>query len=103
MNNPLKIALVDDHVLLRNGLAELLNILGYQVTSQSSNGKAFINTLNVDHLPDLVFMDINMDVMDGFETTVWVSTHYPSIKVLALSMYDDERSIIRMIKNGARG
>jgi DNA-binding NarL/FixJ family response regulator len=103
MNNPLKIALVDDHVLLRNGLAELLNISGFEVISQSNNGKDFVDNIKPNLLPDLVFMDINMPVMDGFETTLWISNNYPDVKVIALSMYDDESSIIRMIKNGARG
>lgn len=48
-------------------------------------------------------MDINMPVKDGYETAAWLKNNYPGIKVLALSMLDDENAIIRMIKNGARG
>jgi DNA-binding NarL/FixJ family response regulator len=48
-------------------------------------------------------MDINMPVKDGYETALWIKNNYPEIKVLALSMYDDEGAIIRMLKNGARG
>jgi DNA-binding NarL/FixJ family response regulator len=48
-------------------------------------------------------MDINMPEMDGFETTVWLKKNYPEIKVLVLSMYDNEASIIRMLKCGAKG
>jgi DNA-binding NarL/FixJ family response regulator len=48
-------------------------------------------------------MDINMPVMDGYATAAHIKQHFPEIKVLALSMYDDEAAIIRMLKNGARG
>jgi DNA-binding NarL/FixJ family response regulator len=48
-------------------------------------------------------MDINMPEMNGFETTLWLKINYPLVYVIVLSMYDDENSIIRMIKNGACG
>jgi DNA-binding NarL/FixJ family response regulator len=48
-------------------------------------------------------MDINMPEMDGFQTTLWLKKNHPTVNVLALSMYDDENAIIRMIKNGAQG
>jgi DNA-binding NarL/FixJ family response regulator len=48
-------------------------------------------------------MDINMPEMDGFETTLWLKKNHPSVKVLALSMYDDDNAIIRMLRNGAKG
>ena len=44
-----------------------------------------------------------MPLMNGYETTLWLKNNYPEVKVVALSMYDDEQSVIRMIKNGARG
>jgi DNA-binding NarL/FixJ family response regulator len=54
-------------------------------------------------IPDLVLMDINMPVKDGYETTLWLKKNHPGVLVLALSMYDDESAIIRMLKSGARG
>lgn len=103
MNKSTKIVLVDDHVLLRNGLASLVGNLGYEVLYECSNGRQFIDKLKKDNLPELVLMDINMPEMDGYETMLWLKRNFPLINVIALSMYDDENAIIRMIKNGAKG
>jgi DNA-binding NarL/FixJ family response regulator len=97
------IALVDDHALLRNGLAGLVTNLGHEVLFEANNGKEFIDKLDKNKLPDIVLMDINMPVKDGYETTKWLKQNHPGIKVLALSMYDNESSIIRMLKSGAKG
>ena len=97
------IVLVDDHSLLRIGLAQLLQSIGFTVVFEADDGKEFIDKLQRSTLPDVVLMDINMPMMDGFETTQWLKINYPDIKVLALSMYDNESSIIRMLKCGAKG
>ena len=99
----IQIALADDHVLLRKGLASLVQSLGYAVAFEASNGQELIDKMPDAVLPDLVLMDINMPDKDGYETTLWLKQNHPSIKVLALSMYDDEMAIIRMLKNWARG
>ncbi len=97
------IALVDDHALLRDGLARLIKSLEHTVVLEAANGKDFINMLDPETLPELVLMDINMPVMDGYETTLWLKQKYPNIIVMALSMYDNETAIIRMMKCGAKG
>jgi DNA-binding NarL/FixJ family response regulator len=97
------VALVDDHVLLRNGLASLVRNLGYEVVFEANHGDDFIATMKTQGKPDLVLMDINMPVKDGYETTMWLKKNHPEVMVLALSMYDDESAIIRMLKSGARG
>lgn len=102
MNN-IKVALVDDHVLLRKGLANLISSQGYITHFECDNGKQLINRLDKHNLPDIILMDINMPEMDGFESTLWLKRNYPIVKVIALSMYDDENAIIRMLKNGAKG
>ena len=98
-----KIVLVDDHVLVRKGLGKLVHNLGYRVLFEASNGVEFCEKLDAADLPDLVVLDIHMPGMDGYETALWLKKNYPDIKVLALSMYDDDKAVIRMLKNGARG
>jgi two-component system, NarL family, invasion response regulator UvrY len=99
-----QVALADDHILLRNGLAGLIRSLDdYQVIFEANNGKDFIGKLNSASLPDIVLMDINMPEMDGYDTAGWLKQHHPAVKVLALSMYDNEQSIIRMLRCGAKG
>ncbi len=98
------VALIDDHVLLRNGLANLVESFGnYKVLFQADNGKQFIESLQKGIVPDIVLMDINMPIMDGHETALWIRQNNFKISILALSMYDDENSIIKMFKAGAKG
>ncbi len=97
------LVLVDDHVLLRNGLAGLVKNLGHTVLFEASNGDDFIEKLKPRSLPQIVLMDINMPEKDGYETTQWLKANHPEVKVLALSMYDSESAIIRMLKSGAKG
>jgi two-component system, NarL family, invasion response regulator UvrY len=99
----INLVLVDDHILLRNGLANLLTSKGFNILFQASNGKEFIDNLLPSNLPDVVLMDINMPIMDGFETTQWLTKNYPAVKVIAVTMYDSETNIIKMIRAGARG
>ncbi len=101
----LSVALVDDHVMLRTGLANLIeDINGYEVILQSDNGKDFTTKIATNNLsPDIVLLDVSMPHMDGFETAKWITTNLPLAKILVLSMFDDEKSIIKMIRNGAKG
>jgi two-component system, NarL family, invasion response regulator UvrY len=103
-NNKIKVVLADDHVLLRNGLAGLVNSFdNYEVIFEADNGLDFQKKLSKDKMPDLVLMDINMPEMDGYATAQWLKQNYPLVKVMALSMYDNENAIIRMFKAGAKG
>lgn len=99
-----KIALVDDHPLLRAGLAELINgFAGYRVVLEVGNGRELTQRLDPTDLPDVALLDIQMPFMDGFATAEWLTATHPSVKILALTVEDHESSIIRMLKCGARG
>ena len=99
-----KIAIVDDHILFRRGLSIIINSFAeYKIISEASNGREFVNNINPNNLPGIVLLDITMPEMNGYETARWLFTHYPGIKVLALSMLNEERAIIKMLKNGAKG
>jgi len=98
------IALVDDHILLRSGLASVIGgFEGFQIIFEADNGQSFIEKLASNPDPDIVLLDITMPVMNGFETAEWIKKNRPEIKVIVLSMLDDDSSIIRMIRYGARG
>ncbi len=99
-----KIALVDDHVLLRDALSKIINHFdGYSVLFVANNGRHFIQMLDPDNLPNIVIMDVNMPVMNGFETTQWITENHPDMKVIALSMLKEEHAVIRMLRHGAKG
>lgn len=99
-----KIALVDDHKLFRKGLLELINgFSGYTVSLEAENGKDFIRKLFPEKVPDIVLLDISMPVMDGFDTAVWLQEHHPGVKILALSMSNDDETVLRMLKCGVDG
>ncbi len=99
------IAIIDDHMLFAQSLKSLIDTFeDFEVIHQANNGQAFIEELNKNSkLPDIALMDMNMPIMDGAETTYWLQKNFPSIKVLALSMDDNENSILKMIRNGAKG
>ena len=78
------VVLVDDHVLLRSGLASLISGFGeYEVLFEACSGKDLIRQLKYSRRPDIVLLDINMPDMDGFETACWLKRNFPEIKVLA--------------------
>lgn len=100
----ISIAIVDDHTLFRSGLASLLEEFDeINVMFEAVNGLDLQSKINNHQHVQLVLMDINMPVMDGFAATKWVKTNHPNVHVLALSMLEDEKAIIGMLKAGAGG
>lgn len=99
------LAIVDDHQLFRDGIAELIEGFGaYEIMIEADSGKDFMNQLGANgRIPEVVLLDINMKEMDGFETATWLKENYPDVKILALSMYENESAIIRMLRLGSRG
>ncbi len=102
--NKNKIIIVDDHELVASSISDLINKLpNYEVTYIAKNGKELQSFLgNKKNLPEIILLDINMPIMDGFQTMDWLSNKF-TIPVLALTMNEDESSIIKMIKLGAKG
>jgi DNA-binding NarL/FixJ family response regulator len=98
------IAIVDDHTLFRDGVASLMGEFEeLQVVFEAENGEHMQQMLTRHPQPQVILMDINMPVMDGYLATKWIKDHHPQIKVLALSMFEDDKAVIRMIKSGAGG
>ena len=99
-----RIALVDDHVLLRDALASAIDGFGdCKVTILANNGKELMSRFEARLCPHLVILDINMPEMGGYETAGWLRTTHPDVRVLVLSMYDSEFIMIRLLQQGVRG
>lgn len=100
----IKVSMADDHVLLRNALASLIESFGdCKVIHQSGTGQTLTLSFTQGLVPDVVLLDLNMPGMDGFETAEWIQKNYPQVHVLMLTMYDSELSMIRLLQAGVKG
>jgi DNA-binding NarL/FixJ family response regulator len=100
---PIRILLVDDHAMLRQGTAELLNReRDIQVIGEASDGIQAIQLVEQLH-PDIVVMDIRMPVLSGIEATQRIRQDYPQVQVLVLTAYDDDQYIFSLLQAGASG
>jgi two-component system invasion response regulator UvrY len=101
----IKIAIADDHMLVRNGIISLINTIDHcEVIADGVNGKDLIsNIAALETKPDVSILDISMPVLNGYETIIELKRLYPDMKFLVLTMFEEEYSIIKMIKNGANG
>jgi DNA-binding NarL/FixJ family response regulator len=103
MDEKLKVLIVDDHEFFRNGLKMVINRLKYaRVVGEASNGKEFLEMIP-EKEPDIVLIDIQMPLMNGIEATEKAMEEYPDLKIVALTMFDDEEYLQSMIDAGARG
>ncbi|MDI1256711.1 MAG: response regulator transcription factor [Flavobacterium sp.] len=99
----LKIAIVDDHQLIRKSLKLMISSFdGIEVLFEAENGKDLLQNLENNNL-DVVLLDIHMPKMDGFETCTILHRLYPSLKILVLSVLDDKESIQKILDCGAHG
>lgn len=100
------VVVVDDHVLLSQAIGGLVQgFENFNVLYLCKNGAEILEKFeeHPKNIPDLVLMDIKMPILNGIETTEILKTKYPSVKVLALSIEEDEYTILKMLRAGARG
>jgi len=99
---PYNILLVDDHKIMRDGIKAILKRgEEFHVTGEAENGPDAVQ-LARKSLPDIVLMDIGLPGLNGIEATTEILRHCPNTKVIILSMYDDEHSVVSAIRSGAR-
>ncbi|MEM1320835.1 MAG: response regulator transcription factor [Bacteroidota bacterium] len=102
-NNTIKLAIVDDQKLFLNGLKFIIETFeGIELIIEAHDGEDFIQKIK-DKTPDVVLLDLKMPIMDGVETTKYLKVHHPDIKILLLTMYNDERFITHLMELGANG
>jgi DNA-binding NarL/FixJ family response regulator len=102
-NKIIKVLLVDDHKIVRDGIKVLLqDESDIEVIGEAENGKHALEVLN-EITPDLLIVDINMPVMNGIECAREVVKHFPQVKILALTMLNEQEHIKNMVAAGAGG
>jgi len=98
----MRIVLVDDQPLVRNGIASLLRARGHDVVGEAGDGQEGLEVVRRAH-PDLVLMDLRMPVLDGLSATRLLKTEHPRLKIVVLTVSDDEQDLIEAVKSGAHG
>lgn len=100
-----KIAIADDHMLIAKAISSIVDgFRDFEVLYDVRNGQELQEKFKVQkNIPDIILLDITMPVMNGFLTAEWLKATHPQILIMALSMQDDDDSLIGMIKAGARG
>jgi DNA-binding NarL/FixJ family response regulator len=100
---PFDVLLVDDHKIVRYGIKAILGReQDFRVVGEAENGTEALQFIRQNQ-PDLVLMDIGLPGISGVEATAEITRHHPSCKVVILSMYGDENSVVGAVKSGARG
>jgi DNA-binding NarL/FixJ family response regulator len=99
---PIDVLLVDDHKIMRDGIKAILNRSAeFRVVGEAENGTDAVQFVR-KFRPPLVLMDIGLPGLNGVETTAEILRHQPDCKVVILSMYDDEHSVVSAVRSGAR-
>ncbi len=97
------VLLVEDHKIMRDGIRALLDRSGeFTVVGDAGSGPEAVQLCR-ETRPDLVLMDLGLPGLNGVDTTIELLRHSPSLKIVILSMYDDEDSVVSSIRAGARG
>lgn len=102
-DDPVRVVLADDQRLVRESLATLLGLLdGIELLATASDGEEAV-ALAAEHDPDVVLMDLRMPRMDGIEATSRLRKSHPDVRVIALTTYADDESVLGALRAGARG
>lgn len=100
----IKIALADDHTLLRSALASVINKSGnFSVVMEAGTGNELITKIQDGIIPDIILLDLNMPGLDGYETARWVQANQPDIHIIMLTMYHTDQTMIRLLQAGVKG
>jgi DNA-binding NarL/FixJ family response regulator len=100
----IKIAIVDDNSFLIKSVEEKLSFFDdFQIKFSADNGKSLLEKLDQNHHVDMILMDIEMPIMNGIEATQLVKQRYPQIKIIMLTVFDNDENIFKSIKAGADG
>ncbi|MGO4888789.1 response regulator [Anaerobacillus sp. MEB173] len=103
LDNKIKIVIIDDHQLFREGVKRILTMeSGLEVVAEGGDGSEAI-ALVEEYQPDVILMDINMPKVNGVEATRALVEKFPNVKVLILSIHDDETYVTHVLKTGASG
>jgi DNA-binding NarL/FixJ family response regulator len=97
-----RIVLVDDHALFRDGVASLLLAWGHEVVGQASDGGEAVELVDQTS-PDVVLMDVRMANVGGIEATARIKERHPEVAIVMLTVSEDEADLFRAIKAGAQG
>lgn len=99
----INVSIADDHKIFRKGV--ILSMKSYhniRFISEAENGEELIKEIEKER-PDIVLMDLKMPIKDGIETTKYLNKHYPQIRILILTMFEDERFVGHLMDSGANG
>ena len=100
---PIRIIIVDDHEIMREGLVQLLQLEeGIEIVATASNGRQAIDLIK-QHKPDIVLLDVSMDDISGLEVTKIIKPEFPETKIIIVTMHEEKAFLLQALRAGATG